>query len=166
MGLKGKFALFSPTRTGCTIKVWQFVLTNTNLLLPETVDVMLCDSFGQRPFYFRDIRLKAGQSVAFDTDTVDWSWYQDDFAAIIDKNNRILKKWVHHIPEYKPGECPECHGTHKCRACRGKAFVYPGDRIWEARACERCGGTGTCHTCFITRRKPIPGMGPTGLRPF
>lgn len=166
MSLKGSFSLYSPQRLGGHIKLWQFVLKNTNMMFSETVDVMICDCFGQKPFYFRNVKLKAGQSVAFNLDTVDWEWYQDDFAAVIDSNNKILKKWQFHIKEYKPGECPDCHGTHKCRYCHGQGMIYPPGKIWEAKSCEHCGGTGICHTCDINRRKPVSGLGPTGLKPF
>jgi len=166
MSLKGSFTLFYPQRLGGHIKTWQFVLKNTNMMFSETVDVMLMDCHGQKPFYFRNVKLKAGESVAFNLDTVDWEWYQDDFAAIIDSNNKIHKKWQFHIKEYKPGECPDCHGTHKCRYCHGQGMIYPPGKIWEAKACDHCGGTGTCYTCDIPRRKPQMGMGPTGLKPF
>ena len=165
MSLKGSFSLCNSQRLHGD-RQWQFVLTNTNLLFSETFDVMLGGAMGQQPFIFRNITLKPRQSVAFNYDTVDWYWYQDDFAAVIDSNNRILKKWSLHIREYAPGECPECHGTHKCRHCRGNGLIYPPDKIWEARTCTACGGTGICHTCFIPRRNPQRGMGPTGLTPF
>lgn len=166
MGIKGSFSLGPVQRLGGEIRMWQFTLQNTNMMFSETVDVMLCDCYGQSPFYFRNVKLKAGQSVVFNLDTVDWTWYQDDFAAIIDSNNRIITKWKFHIPEYRPGECPDCHGTKKCRYCRGQGRIYPPGRIWEARICTHCGGTGMCHTCDIPRRKPQMGMGPTGLKPF
>lgn len=166
MSLSGNFSLYSSQRLGCSIKLWQFTLKNTNILFSEIVDVIVSDCFGQKPIYFRNIKLKAGQSVAFNFDTVDWEWYQDDFAAVIDSNNKILKKWQFHINEYKPGECPECHGTHKCSHCQGHGMIYPPGKIWELRTCNYCGGTGICLTCDITRRKPILGFGPTGLKPF
>lgn len=71
MSLKGSFNLYAPQRLGGLIKLWQFVLKNTNMVFSETVDVMLCDCYGQNPFYFRNVKLKAGQSVAFNLDTVD-----------------------------------------------------------------------------------------------
>ena len=166
MGLQGTFSLYKPSRLGNSIVLWQFVLKNTNLLMSETFDLMVCDCYKQRPAYFRNIKLKAGQSIAVNLDTEDWTWCQDDFAAIIDAGNNIKKKWLFHIKEYGPGECPGCHGTHKCRYCHGEGFIYPRNKIWEARSCEHCGGTGTCMRCDIPRRKPLPGMGPTGLHPF
>lgn len=166
MSLQGSFSLYSPQRLGGHIKLWQFVLKNTNMMFSETVDVMLMDCYGQQPFIFRNVKLKAGQSVAFNLDTVDWTWYQNDFAAIIDSNNNIKKKWLFHIQEYAPGECPECHGTHKCKACRGQGYVYPPGRFELGKVCERCAGTGICKTCDIPRRKSPIGMGPLGLRPF
>lgn len=166
MALKGEFGMFFPNRFLGHIKVWQFVLKNTNMVFSETFDFMLCDCYGQQPFFFRGVKLKPGQSLAFNYDTVDWAWCQDDYAAIIDANNRVLKKWIFHIREYAPGECPECHGTKKCKSCRGQGWVYPPGHIERGERCQRCGGGGKCITCDITYRKPKPGLGPTGLRPF
>lgn len=165
MSLSGSFNIYYTQKSRGYLKMWQFVLKNTNMLFSETFDFMLCDCFGQTPFYFRNVKLKPGESVAFNVDTVDWTWCQDDFAAVIDSNNRIHKKWQFHIKEYKPGECPDCHGTHKCRYCHGQGRNYIGN-IWEAKPCDHCGGTGVCLTCEIPRRKPQMGMGPTGLKPF
>lgn len=158
MSLKGSFSLYSPQRLRGHIKLWQFVLKNTNMMFSETVDIMLMDCYGQKPFYFRNVKLKAGQSVAFNLDTVDWEWYQDDFAAIIDSNNRIHKKWQFHIKEYNLGECPECHGTHKCRKCSGKGFVnLPRHTIEQ---CDVCHGTGICQTCYVPQRTSSPFQSP------
>lgn len=164
--MKGTFSIYPPQRLGGTIRLWQFVLKNDNMFFSSKVDVVLSDCYGQKPFIFRNIKLNAGQSVAFNLDTVDWQWYQDDFAAIIDKNNKILQKWVFHIKEYAPGECPDCHGTHKCRHCHGQGLIYPPGRIWEVSSCIHCGGTGLCLTCDINRRGPALGSRPTGLIPF
>lgn len=166
MSLKGSYSIYAPNRLSGMIRLWQFVLKNTNLMFSEKFDIVISDCYGQRPFYFRKLQLKAGQSFAFNVDTVDWQWCQDDFAAIIDSNNRIIKKWPFHLKEYGPGECPECHGMHKCKSCHGQGFVYPRNKIWEYRSCERCGGTGVCMTCNIPRRGPIAGLRPTGLKPF
>ena len=132
----------------------------------DTVDIALCDCYGQNPWYYRDLKFKSGQSYTFDYDTVGWQWCQGDYIAIVDKNNKILQKWHLQIPEYRPGECPECHGTHKCRACNGEGYVYPRGKMWQFKRCERCGGTGICQTCDIPRRKQKFGGGPTGLKPF
>lgn len=135
-------------------------------MFSETFDVMLCDCYQQKPFYFRNIKLKAGQSVAFNFDTVDWTWCQDDFAAIIDSNNKILKKWQFHITEYKPGECPDCHGTLKCRYCHGQGTFIESKNTFNVISCKHCGGTGKCYTCHVIHRKPIIPLGPTGPIPF
>lgn len=152
MGLKGTFSFYSPRRLHGYLRMWQFVLKNTNLLFGETIDLMLSDANGNHPFYFRNLHLKAGESVAFNIDTENWTWCQDDYAAIINSKNKILKKWTFHLKEYKPGECPECHGTGQCRSCNGKGFIYPHRRIWEVHSCNKCTGTGVCQTCYIPRR--------------
>ena len=132
----------------------------------DTVDIALYDCYGQNPWYYRDLKFKSGQSYTFDYDTVGWEWCQGDFIAIVNKNNKILQKWHLQIPEYRPGECPECHGTHKCRNCNGEGYVYPRGQIWQFKRCEKCGGTGICQTCNIPRRAAKFGGGPTGLKPF
>lgn len=162
MSLKGSFSPYISQRELQLVAHWQFVLKNTNMLFSETFDIMLMDCFGQERFIFRNQTLKAGQSLVFNFDTFDWRWCQDDYAAIIDSNNRILKKWVFHMREYPQGECPECHGTTVCSKCRGditKSGLGGFDR------CPRCGGTGHCITCDIPRRQPKMGGGPTGLNP-
>lgn len=176
MSLQGSFSLYTSVRMP-GFRLWQFVLKNTNMFLSETVEVMLSDQFGQERMLFRGvsvIKLKAGQSVAFNMDTVDWDWSQDDFAAIVNSSNKVLKKWQFHIKEYAPGECPECHGTHKCSACRGHSVFTPDlsrggyfpPLSFEPSFCQRCGGRGICMTCNIERRKYRVPTGPTGLRPF
>lgn len=165
MSLKGSFSLYTSARLHGGV-VWQFVLKNTNMLFGETADVMICDRFGQTPRLYRNLKLKAGQAIAFNIDTIDWGWCQDDFAALVDSNNKIVKKWPFHIKEYQPGECPECHGSHKCKYCNGQGRIFPTGELWNSTMCTHCGGTGVCMTCNIDRRKPIAGMGPTGLKPF
>lgn len=162
MGFKGKFELTTSTRLP-EVRFHSFILKCTNLLLSETVDCMISDEHNQQPFYFRGQTFKAGRSYRFDFDTVDWQWCQHDFFAILGKNDKVVKKWQLNLKEYKPGECPECHGTLKCKKCNGQGFIYPRGRMWEYKTCDACGGAGTCHTCDIPRRAGRFGGSPTGI---
>lgn len=165
MSFKGSFSRIQSNRlAGCIIV--SFSLKCTNMLFGETVDVGLFPSDGSQPWYYRGLKFKAGQTYVFNFDTVDWDWHQGDYAAILGKNDKIEKQWQFLMKEYRPGECPECHGTKKCRSCNGQGLIYPPNKPWEFKTCSRCGGTGTCQTCDIPRRKPNFGGGPTGLHPF
>lgn len=162
MSFKGTFKRI-PSGRLANIIILSFELKCTNMIFGETVDVGLFPSDGSQPWYFRNLKFKAGQTLVFNFDTVDWSWYQGDYAAILGKNDKILQKWSLNLKEYGPGECPECHGTHRCKTCNGQGFVYPRGRIEQFRTCPTCGGTGVCKTCDVPRRKPKFGGPPTGL---
>ena len=162
MGFKGHFEI-APQKRLLNTHLYSFVLKNTDFFGSETIDCMISYEGCPTPFIFRDQTLKAGRSYRFDFDTVNWTWCNHDFFAIIDKNNKILKKWELDIKEYAPGECPECHGTKKCRKCNGTGFVYPQGKMWEYQTCDSCGGTGICHTCDIPVRQHHGGGGPTGI---
>ena len=165
MSFKGTFKRVPSSRLG-NIIILSFELKCTNMMFGETVDVGLFPSDGSQPWYYRDLKFKAGQTFVFNLDTVNWEWFQGDYAAILGKDNKIIDKWELHLKEYGPGECPDCHGTLKCRACNGQGNVYPKGRVWEYQPCKACGGTGICRTCHIPRRKPRFGGPPTGLRGF
>lgn len=165
MSFKGTFKRVPSSRLA-NIMVLSFELKCTNLMFGETVDIGLFPSDGSQPWYYRGLNFKAGQTYIFNYDTVNWNWYQGDYAAILGKGDKVIAKWQLQLKEYAPGECPECHGTHKCRTCNGQGMVYPPRKIWEAKFCPQCGGTGICKTCDIPRRAPKYGGGPTGLKPF
>lgn len=132
---------------------YSFSLKNTDWFGKEKVDIVVCDAYGQQPWYFRDTVIKAGETFEINRDTVGWDWAQGDFCALLDKRNRITQKWELQLKVYGPGECPDCHGTHKCRHCNGQG--YPFDpRNPQVVPCPYCGGTGTCQTCDIPVRQP------------
>lgn len=166
MSFKATFNLIPSKRFNNHISLWSLTLKCTNVLFGETVDIGLFPSDGSQPWYFRNIKFKAGQSYIFDYDTVDWKWRQDDYAAILGPNNSIVEKFLFHMKEYGPGECPECHGTHKCKKCNGKGYVWPPGRIDLSTRCDRCNGNGICITCDVPYRKPTFQSGPSGLHPF
>lgn len=162
MSFKGTFKRI-PSKRLANVIVLSFELKCTNMIFGETVDVGLFPADGSQPWYYRNLQFKAGQTYVFNFDTVDWEWYQGDYAAILGKNDKIIDKWELRLKEYGPGECPDCHGTLKCKACHGQGFVYPRGRIEEFKTCMACGGTGICKTCHVPRRKPKFGGPPTGF---
>lgn len=167
MSFKGSFSKIQSQRIGHII-IYSFRLECTNWLRSETIDVALFDCYHQQPFIFRDLHFGHGQYMDFNQDTVDWSWCQGDCAAIIDKQNRILQQWTLQLKEYAPGECPECHGTHKCKACQGQGYFMPtfhGGLSDGIGRCSNCGGTGICRTCHVPYRKIRSGGAPFGLTP-
>ncbi|MDY6372442.1 MAG: hypothetical protein SPL12_09165 [Bacteroidales bacterium] len=162
MGFIGKFEMVTSQR-GYNTRLWSFVLKCTNLMFNETVDCMISDSRGLQPFFFRNQQFKAGRSYRFDYDTVDWSWHKDDFFAILEKDDRIAQQWTLALKEYGLGECPQCHGSKRCRRCNGEGFVYPQGQIWAFQTCPECGGTGQCQVCDIPVRNGGFGGPPTGI---
>lgn len=162
MGFTGKFELITSTRVP-GVRLYSFVIRCTNWIQSEKVDCMISDENNRQPFYFRDQTFKAGQSYRFDFDTVDWYWYQHDYFAILGKNDSIVEKWQLNLKEYKQGECPECHGTLKCKNCRGGGYITHPKRTWEFKMCDCCGGTGVCQTCNIPIRPGRFGGPPFGI---
>lgn len=158
MGLKGKFEWYNSLRAGGG-KAISFTLTCDNLFQSETFDCAIMSSNGfVQPMIWRNQTLKAKQSLRFNFDTVDWQWCNGDTFVILGKNDSIKHKWPLSLQMYAPGECPECHGTHKCRKCSGKGFVnMPGHTIEQ---CEVCHGTGICQTCYVPQRTSSPIQSP------
>ncbi len=151
MSIKGHFdQIISKRMHG--VRIYSFTLTNSAWLGSETFDAMLCNASGQQPWYYREQKLKAGEAMRFDFDTVGWSWCQGDFFAILGRKDKIEKSWQLHLKEYRPGECPECHGTYRCGHCNGQGYSFSFNS--GVSQCPYCGGTGICQTCYIPRRQP------------
>lgn len=154
MSLKGEFYWIRSMRQGGR-KAISFTLTCTNLFQSETIDAAIIDGTGQlQPMIFRQQTLKAKESLRFDFDTVDWDWCQGDIFALLDKKGQMGKKWVLNLKTYAPGECPECHGTHKCRQCNGTEMIF-NRPTHTYNQCEACNGTGICQTCYVPIRKTL-----------
>lgn len=135
-------------------KAISFTLTCTNLFKSETFDAAIVDGTGQlQPMLFSQLSLGSKKSFRFDIDTVGWDWCQGDTFAILDKNGQIGKanKWTLNIHVPAPGECHDCHGTHKCKQCNGTGIVT-NNYSHEISSCEVCHGTGICQTCFVPFR--------------
>lgn len=161
MSFKGTFELTTSHRLD-GFRFYSFVLKNTDWFGSKTIDCMISDEYGQQPWYFREQTLKAGRSYRFDFDTVNWTWCQHDFFAILGKNDKILQKWQLNLKEYRMGECPDCHGTHKCKYCNGQGYLFNNHTI-EIKRCAACGGTGVCQRCDIPYRERRMGGQPTGI---
>ena len=122
MSFKGTFSRYTSNRISGHIFI-SFSLKCTNLMFGETIDIGLFPSDGSQPWYYRNLKFKAGQTYVFNYDSIDWNWCQGDYIAILEAGNKVTQKWVLQLKEYGPGECPECHGIHKCRHCRGTGFA-------------------------------------------
>ena len=127
------------------------------------MDCIISDEFNQQPWFFRGQQFKAGRSYRFDFDTVNWQWYQHDYFAILGKNDKIVQRWQLNLKEYGPGECPDCHGTHRCKHCNGQGFTFPPGHLSVYQMCTACGGTGVCQRCDIPLRPGRFGGPPTGI---
>lgn len=151
MGFKGKFKQVHCNKLGG--RMWSFELTNTDWFGQSVYNIGIYDIFRQNPWFWRNQVLGSGDTVAYNYDTVDWSFCQGDTVVLLDDNDQILQQWTLEIPEYGPGECPECHGSHVCRKCGGQGFLFPqrGDEV--VVKCPDCDGLGTCQTCYVPRRE-------------
>jgi len=151
MGLKGSFSWFNSLHQGGK-KAISFTLTCDNLLSSEVFDCAIIDGKGELPPQIRrQLKLPARKTFVFNYDTCGWNWCQGDFFAILGKNDKIKQRWDLNLREYKRGECPECHGTHKCAACNGTGMItnYSSHTVTK---CRQCGGTGICQKCYIPKR--------------
>lgn len=156
MSLKGQFVWIQSMRQGGR-KAISFTLTCTNLFQSETFDAAIIDGVGQiEPMRFTQLSLGAKKSFRFDVDTVGWDWCQGDTFAILDKKGQIAKnnRWTLNIHVPAPGECRDCHGTHKCKYCNGTGFIT-NNYTHEISSCEVCHGIGICQTCYVPFRNIV-----------
>lgn len=132
------------------IPTYSFSLKCTNWTRDETIDVMINGPNAPNPFVFRSLKFKPNEIRVFNHDSVKWYFCQDDIVAILGRDDKIIQHWQLHIPVYRIGECPECHGTHKCGHCQGQGFFF--DHYYNLHSCQYCGGTGKCQTCYVPIR--------------
>ena len=152
MALKGTFSWINSLHQGGR-KAISFTLYCSNMFQSETFDCAIIDSSGQNPPQIRRmITLKPKQSFKFDYDTCGWNWCVGDYFVILGKNDKILKRWDVDVKVYGQGECPDCHGTHKCRQCNGSGTIYHR-QVHSYTQCTACNGTGTCQTCYVPTRE-------------
>lgn len=154
MSLKGKFEWTASSRKG-GMRIISFVLTNDNFFGSETFNAGIVNSLtGQLGMQFANIKLDKGRSLRFDYDTVDWDWCQGDTFVTLDGKGRVKEQWPLRIAGMRPGECPECHGTHRCSACGGAGMLRNTTHLGGYDRCARCFGTGVCQTCYVPVRNP------------
>lgn len=154
MGFSGTFKRKASQRAFHLV-LYSFTLKCTNLFQSETVDIGFFPSNGNQPWYWRNVKLRAGKQYDFDYDTENIQWYNHDRIAILDKNSNPIPEytWELKLKEYGPGECPKCHGTKQCRTCNGKGYLSVRGEIL-GKMCPDCGGTGICHECEVPTRGP------------
>lgn len=151
MNLRGQFNWIKSLRFGGR-KAISFTLSCTNLLYDEDFDAAILDSSGSiQPMYFMKQTIPARKSLRFDYDTVGWDWCQGDKFVILDKKGNIKAEWVVNMQTYAFGECPSCHGTHKCTTCSGTGRITHR-HTHMIETCQSCAGTGECQTCYIPIR--------------
>lgn len=152
MSFRGKFEWYNSIQQGGK-KAITFTLTCKNMFMRETFDCAIMDSSGQQPSQIRRrIKLKPKESFVFNYDTCGWDWCIGDFFAIIDSNNdNILERWDVDVKVYGRGECPECHGSHRCSKCNGTGIMN-NPYTHTMSQCPVCSGTGLCQTCYVPVR--------------
>ncbi len=155
MSLKGKFEWAQSARKG-GFRIVSFVLTNDNFFTSETFNAGIVNALnGQLGMQFASLTLERGKSLRFDYDTVDWDWCQGDAFVILDSNGKVKDNWVLRIPQLRPGECNECHGSHRCGACGGSGMIRVSNHLGGYERCGRCFGTGICQTCYVPVRSSV-----------
>lgn len=153
MNFRGEFEWIQSLRLGGR-KAISFTLKCTNLLTSESFDAAILDGSGARqPMYFTGQSLSARKSLRFDYDTVGWDWCQGDKFVILNKKGKIREEWVANMKTYAYGECPSCHGTHRCPQCAGSGRITDR-RTHMVETCQACAGTGQCQTCYLPMHSP------------
>lgn len=151
MSLKGKFEWIQSKRLGGARAI-SFVLTCDNLFQSEKFNCAMMASDGSvQPIMCRQLTLKAKQSLRFDFDTINWNWCNGDSFVILGKKDKIVKQWPLSLRVYGNGECPECHGMHRCHACNGRGY---NEVRHDVEYCKICHGSGKCQTCYLPTRNP------------
>lgn len=155
MSFRGSFDWFTSLHQGGKRAI-SFTLTCKNMLMPETFDCAIIDSTGQRPTQIRrKLKLKTNESFTFNYDTCGWDWCQGDFFAILGKNDKIVQRWDLNLKIYARGECPECHGSHRCVKCNGNGIIN-NHNTHTIEKCSICNGTGICQKCYVPIRENSP----------
>lgn len=151
MKFKGEFSWVKSVRQGGR-KAISFTLKCTNFITSETFNAAILDASGlSQPLYFSNQSIPARKSLRFDYDTVGWDWCQGDKFVILDKKGKVKAEWVANMKTYAYGECPTCHGTHRCPQCTGSGRIT--DKYTHMiGTCQLCAGTGQCQTCYLPVR--------------
>lgn len=151
MGLVGSFDWYRSLHQGGK-KAISFKLTCDNMITNEIFDCAIIDSTGQQPTQVRrQLKLKPNGSFTFNYDTCGWDWCQGDYFVILGKDDKVKKRWDLNLKVYGPGECPECHGSHRCTKCNGSGILRD-QHTHSISGCPTCNGTGECQTCYVPLR--------------
>ncbi len=151
MSFIGKFEWYNSLHQGGKRAI-SFTLTCTNMFKTETFDCAIIDSTGQEPAQIRrQLKLKPNEALVFNYDRCRWNWCQGDYFCILGKNDKIEQRWDLNLKIYDRGECPDCHGSHRCQSCNGSGVVK--DRHTHTiNTCNVCYGTGICQKCYVPIR--------------
>ena len=154
MGFKGTFSWFTASHLGGRKSI-SFTLECSNLLQTEEFDCAIFDGSNQLPPQIRrKVKLRPRQSFVFNYDTCGWDWCPGDYFAILGHKDKIVQRWDLSLQTYKPGECPDCHGTHKCVSCNGTGLIKDFYNHTYS-TCTKCNGTGVCQTCYVPTRQTV-----------
>ncbi len=152
MSFRGKFEWYNSLQQGGK-KAISFTLTCKNMIMAETFDCAIIDSTGQQqPQIRRQLKLKPNESLTFNYDSCRWDWSQGDYFCILGKKDKIEQRWDLKMKIYARGECPECHGGHRCSKCNGSGIIR-NTHTHTIDTCQTCHGTGICQTCYVPIRE-------------
>ena len=150
MALKGSFRKqLAVLPNGTQRNIYSFVLHNTDWVGQQKFTIVFSDMGMIKTASF-DIQLKSGKAVELDVRNTGWDWCMGDFAMIVDKKGKVKMRWNFSPPVYPAGSCPECHGTHRCKACDGRGRWVDKSRNYVY--CPSCHRTGQCQTCYVPVR--------------
>lgn len=150
--IKYEWERYGSLRKGGRLS-YSLKITCTRWFKTEKIPFRLVDGSGQLPPKDGYVELEAGRSVRIDYDTYDWDWCNGDMIIIFDRKGREYDRKVFLLKTYAPGECPECHSSHQCQACRGTGRMM--DALRRVSTCTRCLGTGICQTCYVPTRQAV-----------
>lgn len=151
MSFRGTFEWYKSLHQGGK-KAISFTLTCKNMFKTETFDCAIVDSSGQEPTQIRrQLKLKPNESLTFNYDSCRWDWSQGDYFCILGKKDKVEQRWDLNLKIYSRGECPDCHGSHRCQTCNGSGIIN-NRRTHTINTCNACNGTGVCQRCYVPIR--------------
>lgn len=150
MAINGSFRKqLAVLPNGTQRNIYSLVIHNSDWIGSQQLTVVFADMGMVHQASF-NIELKSGQTIELDVRNTSWDWCMGDVAIILDKKGKEKVRWSFSPHVYRAGECPECHGTHRCKACDGRGRWT--DKMRNYVSCPTCHGTGQCQTCYIPTR--------------
>jgi hypothetical protein len=151
MSFRGSFEWYNSLHQGGKRAI-SFTLTCKNMFKTETFDCAIIDSTGQQPTQVRrQLKLKPNESLIFNYDRCRWDWCQGDYFCILGKGDKVEQRWDLNLKIYARGECPDCHGSHRCYNCNGSGVIR-NQHTHTVDTCQTCNGTGICQKCYVPIR--------------